>query len=78
MHMIFTAKDVCSKAITVKSTKMMSGVRDTMLKHNIRKILIEHDQKPVAIVTEKSISQYLYKDNNHTSLDEIVISKAMR
>lgn len=76
--MVFTAKDVCNKAITVEATKMMSDVRDTMLKHNISRIIIEHDQKPVGMVTEKGISRYLYKENNDKSLDEIVISKAMR
>ncbi len=76
--MVFTAKDVCNKAITIEATKMMSDVRDTMLKHNISRIIIEHNQKPVGMVTEKGISRYLYKENNDKSLDEIVISKAMR
>jgi CBS domain-containing protein len=76
--MIFTAKDVCKKAITVEATKMMSEVRDTMLKHNISRVIIEHNQKPVGMVTEKGISRYLYRENNDKSLDEIVVSKAMR
>lgn len=76
--MVFTAKDVCNKAITVEATKMMSDVRDTMLKYNISRMIIEHNQKPVGMVTEKGISRYLYKENNDKSLDEIVISKAMR
>jgi CBS domain-containing protein len=76
--MVITAKDVCNKAITVEATKMMSDVRDTMLKYNISRMIIEHNQKPVGMVTEKGISRYLYKDNNDKSLDEIVISKAMR
>src|SRR3982751_2334303 len=76
--MSFTAKDICNKAITVEATKMMSDIRDAMLKYNISRIIIEHNQKPVGIVTEKGISRYLYKENNDKSLDEIVISKAMR
>src|SRR3954468_2559893 len=76
--MSFTAKDICNKAITVEATKIMSDVRDAMLKYNISRIIIEHNQKPVGIVTEKGISRYLYKENNDKSLDEIVISKAMR
>jgi CBS domain-containing protein len=76
--MIFTAKDVCKKAITVEATMMMSDARDTMLKHNISRIIIEHNQKPVGMVTEKGISAYLYRENNDTSLDEIVVSKAMK
>jgi CBS domain-containing protein len=76
--MVFTAKDVCNKAITIETTKMMSDVRDTMLKYNISRIVIEHNQKPVGMVTEKGISRYLYNENNEKSLDEIVISKAMR
>lgn len=74
----FTAKDVCKKAITVEATKMMSDVRDIMLKHNISRVVIENNQKPVGMVTEKGISRYLYKENNSKSLDEIIISKAMR
>ncbi len=76
--MTFTAKDVCNRAITVDATKMMSDVRETMLKHNISRIIIEHNQQPVGMVTEKGISRYLYKENNDTSLDNIVVSKAMR
>lgn len=76
--MVFTAKDVCKRAITVGATMMMSDARDTMLKHNISRIIVEHNQKPVGMVTEKGISAYLYRENNDKSLDEIVISKAMR
>ncbi len=76
--MVFTAKDVCKKAITVGATMMMSDARDTMLKHNISRIIVEHNQKPVGMVTEKGISAYLYRENNDKSLDEIAISKAMR
>ncbi len=76
--MSFTAKDVCNRAITIDATKMMSDVRETMLKHNISRIIIEHNQQPVGMVTEKGISRYLYKENNDTSLDNIVVSKAMR
>ncbi len=76
--MVFTAKDVCNKAITVEATKMMSDVRDIIIKYNISRVIIEHNQKPLGMVTEKGISRYLYKENNDKSLDEIVISKAMR
>lgn len=76
--MSFTAKDVRNRAITVDATKMMSDARETMLKHNISRIIIEHNEQPVGIVTEKGISRYLYKENNNTPLDNIVISKAMR
>jgi CBS domain-containing protein len=76
--MSFTAKDVCKKAITVEATKMLSDARDTMLKYNISRTIVEHNQKPVGMVTEKGISRFLYKENNDKPLDEIVISKAMR
>ena len=77
-YMSFTAKDVCNTAITVEATKMLSDARDTMLRYNISRIIVEHNQKPVGMVTEKGISRYLYKENNDKPLDEIVISKAMR
>src|SRR6476661_4598955 len=76
--MSFTAKDVCVKAITVEATRMLSDARDTMLKYNISRIIVEHNQKPVGMVTEKGISRFLYIENNDRPLDEIVISKAMR
>ncbi len=44
----------------------------------LSRIIVEHNQKPVGMVTEKGISRYLYKENNDKPLDEIVISKAMR
>ena len=52
--MSFTAKDVCKKAITVEVTKMLSDARDTMLKYNISRIIVEHNQKPVDIKDENT------------------------
>ena len=75
--MNFTAMDVCNSAITVEATKMLSDARDAMLKYNISRVIVEHNQEPVGMVTEKGISRYLYKDNNDKPLDEIVISKTI-
>jgi CBS domain-containing protein len=75
--MNFTAKNVCNRAITVDATKMVSDARDTMLKHNISRIVIEHNQKAIGIVTEKGMSRYLYKESNDATLDKIVVTKAM-
>lgn len=77
--MSFTAKDIYNKAITVESTKTMDEVRDIMLKHNISRVIITQNKKPIGMVTEKGISRYLYWGNNgNNPLDKITISKAMR
>jgi CBS domain-containing protein len=77
--MNFTVKDICNTAITVEATKMLSDARDIMLKYDISRIIVvEHNQKPIGMVTEKGISRFLYKENNDKPLDEIVISKTMR
>ena len=56
---------------------MMSEVRDMMIRYVKSRIINEHNQKPIGIVTEKGIRRYLYKENNDKLLDEMVISKAM-
>jgi CBS domain-containing protein len=75
--MNITAKDICKKAITVEATKMMSDVRDIMLKHDISRVIVENNKKPIGMVTEKGISRFLYNEINYKSLDQIAISKAM-
>ncbi len=76
--MIFTAKDISKKAITVEAIKMMSEVRDIMLKYNISRVIVENNKKPIGMVTEKGISRFLYNEVNSKSLDKIAISKAMK
>ena len=63
--MSFTAKDVCNTVIIVVPTKMLIDVIDTMLKCNISKVIVEHNQMPVGMVTKKGIIKCLYKDNNN-------------
>lgn len=73
------AKDVCRKAITLEPNRTLGDARNTMLRYNISRIVVAKGLKPVGIVTEKSISGFLYRDTINRPLDEIrldqVISK---
>src|SRR6185312_16057191 len=69
--MSFTAKDVCVKAITVEATRMLSDARDTMLKYNISRIIVEHNQKPLdEIVISKAMRSPLVSVTQDTSIKD--------
>ena len=55
----------------------MSVARDIMIKHNISRVIVDSNNTPIGMVTEKGIASYLFK-NSKEPLDAISISKAMR
>lgn len=51
LKMIFTAKDVCKKAITVEPTCTLSDARDMMIRHNISRVIVVANNNPIGMVT---------------------------
>ena len=71
--MSFTTRDVSKKAITVEPTSIMSVARDIMIRHNISRVIVDSNNTPIGMVTEKGIASYLFK-NSKEPLDAISIS----
>ncbi len=76
-EMNLTAKYASKTAITVEPTSNLSKARDTMLRHNISRVIVVANDSPIGMVTEKGIGSYLLKNSNEP-LDKIMISKTMR
>jgi CBS domain-containing protein len=72
------AKDVSRRPVTLEPTSTLGDARNTMLRYNISRIVVAKGSKPVGIVTEKSIDNFLYKDIISRSLDEIRLDQAMQ
>lgn len=70
------AEDIMKEAITLKPNNTLADARDIMLKYDISRIVVANDNKPVGIVTEKSISRFLYRDGR--PLDELRLDQVMR
>ncbi len=69
------AKDIMKEAITLEPTNTLADARDLMLKYDISRIVVVNN-KPVGIVTEKSIGRFLYRDGR--PLDELRLDQVMR
>lgn len=69
------AKDIMKEAITLEPTNTLADARDLMLRYNISRIVVASN-KPVGIVTEKSIGRFLYRDGR--PLDELRLDQVMR
>ena len=69
------ARDIMREAVTLEPSNTLADARDLMLKYNISRIVVANN-KPVGIVTEKSISRFLYRDGR--PLDELRLDQVMR
>ncbi len=70
------ASDIMKEAITLEPSNTLADARDLMLKHDISRIVIARDGKPIGIVTEKSIGKFLYRDGR--PLDMLRLDQVMR
>ncbi len=72
------AKDVSRKVVKLEPKNTLGDARDTMIRYNISRVVVAKDFKPVGIVTEKSLSRFLFKDAIGRSLDEIRLDQVMK
>ncbi|MEM4575975.1 MAG: CBS domain-containing protein [Candidatus Nezhaarchaeales archaeon] len=70
--------DIASKkVITASPSESLAVVRDLMIKHNISRIVIAEDYRPIGLVTKKDIVKFLAVDDTNRSLIEIPVSEVM-
>ncbi|RMF31043.1 MAG: CBS domain-containing protein, partial [Candidatus Nitrosothermus koennekii] len=48
-------REIYNKPITLKPYHTLDDAKNKMIKHNISRIVVEVDDKPVGIITEKDI-----------------------
>lgn len=71
------AKDVTRKAIKLEPTKTLYDARNVMLRYNISRVVIAKDNKPVGIITEKDIAEFLYRNVSRSRFNEIRLDQVM-
>jgi CBS domain-containing protein len=76
-HMQLDAKDVTRQAITLEPNRTLYDSRNSLLRYNISRIVVAKDNKPLGIVTEKDISQFLYREVPNRRLNEIRLDEIM-
>lgn len=69
-------KDIMKEAITLEPNNTLADARDLMLKYNISRVVVASGTKPLGILTDKSISKFLYRDGR--PLDELRLDQVMR
>lgn len=73
----FDAKSTMWKPIALRPEQTLIDARNTMLKYNISRIVLEKKGKPVGIITEKDISRFLYEEIPSRRMDEIRLDEVM-
>lgn len=74
-----TAQDVMTKkVITCKPSDTILEARDIIIKHRIsRVVVIDTKNRPVGIITQKDIVNFLFADKSSRSLEEIPAEEVM-
>jgi CBS domain-containing protein len=65
------AEDVSRPAITLASNKSLQDLRNVLLRYRISRAIIEQDEKPIGIITEKDVSRFLYSGVTNKPMHEI-------
>lgn len=73
------AKNTMRDPITLEPRKTLLDARNTMLKYRISRIIVADakSRKPLGILTEKDMAQFLYKEVPSRRLDEITLEEVM-
>lgn len=70
------ARDIMKDAITLDASNTLADARDLMLRYNISRVIVVSNNRPVGIVTEKSIGRFILRDGR--PLDELRLDQVMR
>jgi CBS domain-containing protein len=73
-----TVKDIMKKPIMVEKTAKISEVLRKLLEKNISRVLVEGNNGPVGIVTERDIGFFLLAEQTERKIDEIQVSEIMK
>ena len=66
-----------SPIIGVESGTTLDKVLDKLLTHRISRLIIYKEKKPIGIVSEKDILNFIYEEKLHTHIKEVSINEIM-
>jgi len=75
---LLDAYDLSREIIYLKPEDTLLDARNFMLRYNISRIIISKNQKPIGIITEKDISNYLYETYTEKKLSEVLVREIMK
>lgn len=75
--LLTTAKDLMKDPITVSNTSSIADALRKIVDKDISRIIINHDNEPVGIITERDIGVFLLTEQTDRKIDEIPISEIM-
>ena len=75
---LLDAYDLSREIIYLKPSDTLLDVRNFMLRYNISRIILSENQKPIGIITEKDIANYLYETHTEKKLSEVLVSEIMK
>jgi len=70
-------KDIMNPPIGIESCTTLDKVIDKLLTYRISRLIIYKGSKPIGIVSEKDILNYLYQEKLHTHIREVSINEIM-
>ncbi|MGA6923665.1 MAG: CBS domain-containing protein, partial [Nitrososphaeraceae archaeon] len=71
------AIDISRDTITLEPKKNLHDARNSLVRYNISRIVVAKENKPLGIVTEKDIAQFLYTQVPERRLKEVGIDEVM-
>ncbi|HET7284244.1 MAG TPA: CBS domain-containing protein, partial [Nitrososphaeraceae archaeon] len=71
------AIDLIREAIALEPSKTLYDARSILIRHNISRVVIAKDNKPLGIITEKDIARFLYTEVPNRRLNEVTINEIM-
>ncbi|HVP83033.1 MAG TPA: CBS domain-containing protein [Nitrososphaeraceae archaeon] len=74
---ILNSYDISREIIYLEPDNTLYDARNFMIRYNISRIIILHNQKLVGIITEKDITKFLYSTLTKKKLSEILIKEIM-
>lgn len=76
-RLLTTAKDLMKDPITVSNTSSIADALRKIVDKDISRIIVNHDNEPVGIITERDIGVFLLTEQTDRKIDEIPISEIM-
>ena len=70
-------KDIMNAPIGIESGTTLDKVIDKLLTHRISRLIIYKEKKPIGMVSEKDILNYLYQEKLHTHINKVPINEIM-
>lgn len=72
-----SVKDISKKPISILKNSNISEVITKLLEHNLSRLIVVDDGKPIGIITEKDVGLFLFSETSGQGLDKIPITKIL-